>query len=97
MCDEIDQNFPGLQDITNLRRMHARFSILRQMVLITPTSIESTKFRQTEQEIIQYLREHRTWVLKNPNSTHRDQFAMRTLLLGLPVFKIAWKIYAYFR
>lgn len=97
MCDEIDQNFPSLQDVTNLRRMHARFSILRQMVLITPTSIESTKFRQTEQEIIQYLREHRTWVLKNLNSTHRDQFAMRTLLLGLPVFKIAWKIYAYFR
>lgn len=97
MCDEIDQKFPGLQDVTNLRRMHARFSILRQMVLARPIPSDRTKFDETEQGIIDYLRTHKAWVLQNPHSGKRDQLAMCSLLLGLPVFKLAWKIYSYLK
>lgn len=97
MCDEIDQKFPNLKAVTNLRRMHARFSILRQMVLARPAPQNRTQFQRTEQEIVNYLREHKSWVLKNSNSSRRDQFAMRSLLLGLPVFKLAWKIYSRIR
>lgn len=97
MCDEINQKFPKLHDVTNLRRMHARFSILRQMVLAKPTPSDRTKFDETEQGIIDYLRTHKAWVLQNPHSGKRDQLAMRSLLLGLPVFKLAWKIYSYLK
>lgn len=94
MCDEIDQKYPNLQDVTNLRRMHARFSILRQMVLAQPQPTDRAKFQQTEQGIIQYLRQHKAWVLQNPHASQRDRLAMRSLLLGRPVFKLAWQFYS---
>lgn len=97
MCDTLDDKYPALQDITNLRRMHARFSILRQMVLAKPTPADHAKFQQTEQGIITYLHTHKTWVLKNPYSSKRDHFAMRSLLLGRPVFKLAWQVYTKLR
>lgn len=97
MCDEIDQKFPNLKDVTNLRRMHARFSILRQMVLAKPAPAERAQFRQTKQGIISYLHEHKAWVLQNHYADKRDQLAMCSLLLGLPVFKLAWKIYSWLR
>ncbi len=97
MCDEIDQKFPNLQVVTNLRRMHARFSILRQMVLAKPEPADLAQFTKTEQEITSYLRMHKIWVLQNPYSSKRDRFAMRSLLLGLPAFKFAWKIYSRFK
>lgn len=94
MCDDIDQKFPKLQDVTNLRRMHARFSILRQMVLAEPDPANLAKFQQTEQDVTDYLLTHKAWVIKNPYSGKRDQLAMRSLLLGRPVFKLAWKLYS---
>lgn len=97
MCDTLDAKFSELSDITNLRRMHARFSILRQMVLARPTSAERTKFQKTQQEIVNYLRTHRAWVLKNPHADKRDRLAMRSLLLGLPAFKLAWQVYTKLR
>lgn len=97
MCDDIDQKFPKLQDVTNLRRMHARFSILRQMVLAKPKSDDLAKFQQTEQDITAYLLTHKSWVIKNPYSGKRDHLAMRSLLLGRPVFKLAWKLYLLIR
>lgn len=97
MCDTLDAEFSELKDITNLRRMHARFSILRQMVLASPASADRLKFQQTEQEITKYLHIHKSWVLKNPHAGKRDQLAMRSLLLGLPAFKLAWQVYAKLR
>ncbi len=97
MCNDIDQKFPSLQSVTNLRRMHARFSILRQMVLAKPSAQDKVKFQQVEQEITQYLLQHKDWVLRCPDASRRDRLAMRSLLLGRPVFKLAWKIYSRLR
>lgn len=90
MCDEVEQNFPELKNTVNCRRMHARFSILRQM----PSGRKlSPELRAAQKQIIKYLRVHKDDVLKNPESTPRDHIAMRTLLAGTPVFKGAWKVY----
>lgn len=97
MCDDIDQKFPNLQPVTNLRRMHARFSILRQMVLAKPSAQDKVKYQQVEQKITQYLLQHKDWVLRCPDASRRDRLAMRSLLLGRPVFKLAWKIYSRLR
>ena len=79
------------------RRMHARFSILRQMVLFNDfdrlSPAETAQFHKTQSQIITYLKSHQADVLKNPVATTRDRLAMRALNLGLPVFKLAWKIY----
>lgn len=91
MCDDIDKKFPALQNTTNCRRMHARFSILRQM----PSGRKlSPELRKKQKEIIKYLRTHKDYILKNPESTPRDHVAMRTLLLGSHTFKGAWKAYS---
>lgn len=83
------------------RRMHARFSVLRQMVMVSPAanSPESTgftpaQFKRTRRAITRYLRRHRADILDNPYSSRRDRLAMRALLLGLPAFRFAWKYYA---
>ena len=93
MCAEIAQKYPRLVSVTNLRRMHARFSILRQMVLVRSKASQSEKFRSTEQEIITYLRARRADILRNPNASVRDRLAMLTLLMGKPIFALSWRIY----
>ena len=84
MCDEIDQKFPNLKDATNLRRMHARFSILRQL----PASE-----KELATEISNYLKSHKDFVLKNQKAGKRDKLAMYSLLLGQNFFHFSWKVY----
>lgn len=78
------------------RRMHARFSILRQMVTVKvqalPTA-EQQRFRTEREAIVNYLRAHRNDILSNPLSSKRDRLAMYSLLCGLPAFSFAWKLY----
>lgn len=86
-----------LEYLTKKRRMHARFSILRQMVLINQKTLRPSDrqaFFSHRKAIIRYLKTHQADVLRNPLATRRDQVAMRTLLLGLPVFRLAWRLYA---
>lgn len=102
MCDQIESSFSPhlpprpLYDAVRCRRMHARFSILRQMVLVgdSTSSISKKQFQQTQSEIINYLKAHQNDILKNPAATLRDRLAMYSLKLGLPIFKLAWKIYS---
>lgn len=92
-----------VSDAVRGRRLHARFSILRQMVMINPQTlpVESSKstlsrseFLRLRSEIVQYLHQHKSGVLRNPLSSRRDRLAMYSLLLGLPVFTFAWKLYS---
>ena len=92
MCDDIDEKIgKPLRNCTNLRRMHARFSVLRQLVFLK-TLTENEK--AVKQGIIAYLKRNKTWIAKNPEATKKDRLAMKTLLLGEPVFKLAWRFYA---
>lgn len=98
MCTEIFQAL-DVKEGTQLafalknRRMHARFSILRQLVLAPNLSSSD---RKIEAELTAYLKNHRADILENPLSSRRDRLAMRSLLLGLPAFKLAWRTYQHF-
>lgn len=81
---------PDVQNAVKLRRMHARFSVLRLMVM---SKTHDSEMLTTRQEIVQYLHRHKADVLKNPLRSRRDVLAMYSLLLGLPIFKLAWQIY----
>lgn len=77
--------------------MHARFSILRQIVMVDENGnnpVDAKSLRNAEQNVVKYLRKHKNDVLKNPLATRRDKLAMRALQLGLPVFKFAWQKYS---
>ena len=89
MCDYIDAKYPELKNTTNLRRMHARFSVLRLMI-----GAKLTKKQKTARaEIVAYLRRHKNRVLNNPEATRRDKLAMSTLNIGLTIFNFSWRIY----
>lgn len=105
MCDDLviwgkDQDAHTLSDIEGLtkkRRMHARFSILRQMVMINPSKlskIDRRSFYEARREVVRYLRRHRSYILKNPLASRRDRLAMRSLQAGLPIFRAAWQYYS---
>lgn len=94
MCDDIESKFPYLLNTVNLRRMHARFSVLRQIVLVKKPDATTLS---TEQEIIKYLLDHKKFITKNPHATKRDKFAIYTLILNKNIFKLAWIIYSKIR
>ncbi len=104
MCDDLlqwgksrpasDQEL--LLNLTHKRRMHARFSILRQIVMLEAGKhdIDDQSLRNAEQSVVKYLRKHKSYILKNPLASRRDKLAMRSLQLGLPAFRYAWQKYS---
>ena len=94
MCDTLEASFPYLINTTNLRRAHARFSVLRQMLVAK----ELTSIQKGQQaEIIKWLKEHKDFVTKNPVAKGRDKIAMYSLMLGTWAFKLNWLIYSALR
>lgn len=98
-----------LDNLTKKRRMHARFSILRQIVMLDQTkssaahqgtkaptapNLDSKSLKRTENSVVKYLRKHKRDILSNPLATRRDKLAMRSLLLGKPIFRYAWQKYS---
>ncbi len=104
MCDDIlawgksrkDSDRTMLENLTKKRRMHARFSILRQIVMVDDHSdqVDRISLQNAETSVVKYLRKHKNDILKNPLASRRDKLAMRSLQLGLPAFKFAWQKYA---
>ena len=94
MCDIIQSKYPYLLNSTNLRRMHARFSVLRQMVLAKDLS---TSQKAAKEKIIDYLIYNKEFITKNTCATTRDKIAIYTIIAGEPVFKLFWKIYSLIR
>ena len=94
MCDELDQVFPDLQNSTNLRRLHARFSILRQ--LSTKTH-KTERIKQLERSLTTFIFEHKSWIKANPEATLRDKMALFSLSFGSSAFAWAWRNYQKFR
>ena len=93
MCDAIDKSFPNLRNATNLRRLHARFSILRQIIQKTHKTENDKKL---EDSLVYYIKSHKSWISENPESTKRDKLALASLMAGRTAFRIAWSLYSKF-
>lgn len=101
MCDDIldsmvFQNAPlserqSLEYALQKRRLHARFSILRQFTGKTPRE------RELQREMAAYIRAHADDILKNPLGARRDVIATRALQLSTPLFLLLWKLYSRIR
>lgn len=82
MCKDIDAKYPTLKNITNERRIRARFSILRQIPLNHPET----------KKILQYLKIHQPYITKNPAATATDKLALGLALINPKLFQFAYKI-----
>lgn len=93
MCSAAEKAYPSLNNTANLRRVHARFSVLRQIV---GKAVKTDRERRIEDSLVSYLKQHKAWVFKNPEAGRRDKFAMLSLLLGRKCFSFAWACYLRF-
>lgn len=83
MCDDIDAKFPQLKNVTNARRIRARFSILRQIPLNHPRLSELTSF----------LKAHQSYLIHNPEATFKDKLALKLALTSPKLFQLAYKLF----
>lgn len=88
MAAYVSEKYPDLKDATLRRQVYARFSTLNQMFNVSKTEdlIERDK-------IIDFLKIHRTAILKNKLAPKRDKIAFIILSLGWNFYKIAWSAY----
>ncbi|MBR3204316.1 glycosyltransferase family 2 protein [Candidatus Saccharibacteria bacterium] len=93
MCDDIVKVFPKLKNTTDLRRIHARFSILRQIMQKTH---KTENDKMLENSLIYFIKEHNSWVFHNPDSKKRDKLALISLYCGKTAFKVSWNLYSKF-
>lgn len=83
MCNDIDQKYPKLKNVTNERRMRARFSILRQIPLQNPET----------KNLLKYLKVHQTYIIQNPEATKADKLALKLALINPKLFQLAYKLF----
>lgn len=86
MCDDIDQHYPNLKDVTNKRRMRARFSVLRQIPINHPKT----------NDIIGYLIDHKEYIANNPAANKADKLALKLALTSPRLYQSAYKLKARF-
>lgn len=83
MCDKIIAIFPELKNVTNERRMRARFSLLRQI----------PKNHPKKRELVEFLRKNRKFITKNPEASSADKVALLLATTSTPLFKFAYKLF----
>lgn len=83
MCDDIDKAYPSLINITNKRRIRARFSILRQIPHSHPQLTTITN----------YLKSHKSYITSNPTATKSDKLALKLALTSPRLFQLAYKLF----
>lgn len=82
MCDDISQKFPNLINVTNERRMRARFSVLRQIPLTHPR----------KEELLGFLKTHKPFITNNPEASKKDKLALSLALTNLKLFQLSYKL-----
>ncbi len=83
MCDDIDQKYPNLKNITNERRIRARFSILRQIPLNNPNT----------KTLLNYLKTHQNYIANNPEASKADKIALRLALIHPKLLQLAYRLF----
>ncbi len=91
MAESVVGKYPDLKNATQRRQLYARFSTLNQTLNVKGKSIKII-----QKEIIDYINQHKSPVLKDPLTPKRDKIACFVLSFGLPIYKITWNAYCHF-
>lgn len=89
MCKDIDDRIPDIEKFTTKRRVYSRFSILRQLSYVKMTD----RYKNMRSEIIDYLKSNKKIILKGKEYDIREKIGIITLLFGIKIFNISWKLY----
>ncbi|MBQ3325653.1 glycosyltransferase family 2 protein [Candidatus Saccharibacteria bacterium] len=94
MCDDLAKYFPYLKNTIDLRRMHARFSVLW---MIMSAKVTSPDIEKQKKSVVKYLRDNHQFVTKNPIAKKRDKVAIYLTMIHPALYKIAWSVYSKIR
>ncbi|MGN0153773.1 MAG: glycosyltransferase [Lachnospiraceae bacterium] len=86
MANYVNNKYPDLNQATLRRCAYARFSTLNQMIGVA--NIDNLR-----DEMITYLRNVSSQILRNPKTPKRDRVAFVLLKIGYPCYCILWRIY----
>lgn len=81
------KKYPDLQDGVDRRIMYAYLSTLSQL------ANSKEKFLKEQNEMMSYIKENRTKVLKDKNIPKRDRIALEVTRFGFNTYKIFWNMY----
>lgn len=90
MIEDVLKKYPDLSDSIESKKIDARFSILRRMLLTKALSKED---KEEKDKIIKYIKERKKTILKS-NYNKKIKIATILLLFGEPIFKFFWKLYS---
>ena len=91
MCDSVQKDFPYLINTVNVRRIHARFSVLW---MIESAKVTSPEIVAKKKEVVEYIRKNHKFATKNPVATKRDKIATYLVMIHPVLFKLAWGAYS---
>ena len=84
MARDMTARFPSLARAAERRQVYARFSTLNQMLNVRGWDRE-------RRAIINYIRAHRSDILKDARAPRRDKLAIGLLSIGYPVYCACWR------
>lgn len=90
MGEKLVQIFPELNCSIESKKIDARFSILRRIVLEEHLDCEDIAIKYS---IINYIKERKKFILSGPFNK-KIKSATLLLLMGEPVFRQVWKVYS---
>lgn len=90
MCEDIEKKHPTLKDSTDKKRITARFSILRQILV---GKLDNGQ-KMVVKKIKKYIKDRKWQILKNTKIDKRDKIALISLMFGNVFFYFAWNVYS---
>lgn len=87
MSRDICKWYPFLKNAVIRYQVWARFSVLNRMCSA------SNQYIQQRKEIIRFIKKNAGSVLKDINAPRRDKIAICMLQCGLPIYRLAWRLY----
>lgn len=86
MAADVRENCPALKQAVLCRQVYARFSTLNQM-------IGAGGVQRERDEVIRFIRDHASEILKDARVPGMDSTAVRLLRMGYPLYRTVWLLY----
>lgn len=83
MASNVNISFPDLEKATLRRRVYARLSTINQMLY-------TTNYESMRHDMIKFVKQNRTDILKNAKAPLRDKIAIILLSISYSLYKLCW-------
>ena len=87
MLDFLEKRYPDLKSAIHRFDVYARFRILKMLIFTKPRN------RKMEKEYIKEIKKNQKEIFFHKDTPKKDKVAIILLNMGLPVFKLSWRLY----